>query len=219
MRFKLLYLGLLFTCFQILMPVKAQGAASTPVSVSGITCTSGTCTVTTSAVHNIPSTEPGFCLQGGPAADVLCGTVASVPTTTTFTVVSATMATCSTSCGTAQPAKQFLILGDPITNTLGVQQVTACVWNFITTPLPISGATSSCSTAEPNATLLTSENAAIASGVWIEALITLQLAQTDPRAQIEAEFQHIQQARQSEFASKIQPGRDLGAFCDAVGCS
>jgi hypothetical protein len=211
---KNVFLAAIFFCSML-----AFGASSTPVTVSSISCSAGVCTVTTASAHNVPSNNAGVCLQGGPAADVLCGIAATVPSSTTFTVNSSSMATCASSCGTAQPAKNFLISGDPITNQLGLHQVTVCIWNYILTPLPSPNKTSGCAAAETNSTLLTSENGALASGAWYETQITLTFASSDTRAQIEQEFQRIQFAIQLEIAAGIQPGRDAGTFCDAVGCN
>jgi hypothetical protein len=208
---------LIFTL--ICLPLLAQGAASSPVTVNSISCTSGTCTVTTAAVHNIPANNPGLTLQGGPAGDIGGFTAATVPTTTTFTVVSSTMVTCASSCGTAQPAKNFLILGDPLTNNLGFQTVTVCVWNYNQTPLSAPNFVSACSLAEPSAPLLSAENGALASGAWTETFIVLTFASSDTRAQIEQEIQRMQFARQTAISAGIQPGRDTGTFCDAVGCN
>jgi hypothetical protein len=204
--------------------VLAFGAASTPVTISSITVASGTATITTSTAHNIPSTNAGVCLQGvSVAVDILCGTALTVPSSTTFTMSAtqgnATMLACASSCGTAQPAKNFLILGNPLLGALGLQQVTVCVWNYIQTPLAAPNRTSACASAETNSTLLTSENTALASGTWDEVVITLTLASSDTRAQIEQEFQRIQFARQTAISAGIQPGRDTGTFCDAVGCN
>jgi hypothetical protein len=209
-----------FLALLLLVSSLAFGAASTPVTVSSVTVSSGVATVTTSAVHNIPLSNGGFCLQGSSiTADILCGTVATVPSSTTFTFNSTAALACSSSCGTAQPAKNFLFLGNPLTGTLGLQQVTVCVWNYIATPLAVPNKTSVCAGAESNATLLISENGALASGAWDETVITLTLASSDTRAQIEQEFQRIQFARQLAIAAGIQPGRDTGTFCDAVGCN
>lgn len=198
----------------------AFAAASSPVTVSSVTVSSGVVTVTTATAHNIPANNAGFCLQGSSVGvDILCGTAATVPTSTTFTFNSSTALACASSCGTAQPAKNFLVLGNPLTGTLGIQQVTVCVWNYIQTPLAFPNRTSACASAETNATLLTSENGALASGAWDETVITLTLASSDTRAQIEQEFQRIQFARQLAIAAGIQPGRDTGTFCDAVGCN
>jgi hypothetical protein len=129
------------------------------------------------------------------------------------------MTTCSSSCGTAQPAKNFLILGDPITNQLGLQVVIVCVWNYVQSPLPASGRTSTCAQADSNSTLLSAENGALAAGTWNETVLTLTFASSDTRAQIEQELQRMQFAMQLAIAGGIQPGRDAGTFCDAVGCN
>jgi len=208
----------------LFLPALLFGAASTPVTISSITVSSGVATVTTSAVHNIPASNPGFCIKGVVAqtVDNVCGTAATVPTTTTFTFnapAGVTLVACASSCGTAQPAKNFLIAGNPITNLLGLQNVTVCVWNYIQTPLPVPNENSSCSSAETDATLLSEENGALASGSWFETTLTLTFASSDTRAQIEQEMQRIQFAMQLAIASGIQPGRDRGTFCDAVGCN
>lgn len=204
--------------------VLAFATASSPVTVSSINCSAGTCTVTTSTAHNIPTSgaEFGFCLQGGPTGDVLCGAAATVPSTTTFTVsntINTSMATCSSSCGTAQPAKSFLILGNPFNGQLGLQSVFVCIWVYVQNPLPSPNKTSACSAAESNATLLSAENGALASGNWAEFPVTLSLAAGDTRAEIEQECQRIQLSAQNQIVAGIQFGRDLGTFCDVIGCN
>lgn len=219
-RGPVLFKRILFLLFSAAL---AFATASTPVAVSSISCSAGVCTVTTGTAHNIPSNNPGFALQGGPAADQLAGTAITVPTSTTFTFNSSTATTCSSSCGTAQPGKNFVIFGNPFAFALGLQSVTACVYNYISTPLPIAGKTSACASAltasGDNANLLAAENGALASGAWIETTVTLNLASSDTRAQIEQELQRVQFAAQLQIAAGIQPGRDTATFCDAVGCN
>lgn len=215
MRMKLFLLACL-----LLSAAAAFAQSSSPVTVNSVTCSAGVCTVVTAATHNVPSNNPGFCLQGSSVAqDILCGSAATVADATHFTFKSSTAQNCSSSCGTAQPAKNFLILGNPLTAELGLQQVVVCVWNYLQTPLPAPNRTSVCAAAESNPTLLTSENGALASGAWDEKVITITLASSDTRAQIEQEFQRIQFARQIQIAAGIQPGRDTGTFCDSVGCN
>jgi len=218
--FVFLCIRFVFALWVLTVAYRAFATSSTPVSVTTVTISSGVATVTTSAPHNIPANNAGFCLQGSTVSqDVLCGTAASVPSSTTFTFNSTTALACASSCGTAQPAKNFLVAGDPLTNSIGLQQVTVCFWNYILTPLPINNRTTGCAAAETNATLLTSENGALASGGWFETQMTLTFAATDTRAQIEQEFQRIQFAMQNAIAAGIQPGRDTGTFCDSVGCN
>lgn len=215
---------LLVLCTTILSCLYAQGSSSTPVTVNSISCSAGTCTVTTVSAHNIPANNPGLLMAGGPAGDVGAFTAATVPTTTTYTVVSSTMVTCSSSCGTAQPGPNFIILGNPFNGQLGLQSVTVCYWNYIQTPLPIANKTSACSAAfnssvSPGTAALSSINTALAAGIWFESSFTLNFASSDTRAQIEQEFQRVQFAAQNQIVAGIQFGRDIGTICDAVGCN
>lgn len=202
----------------------ASATLNATVTVSSISCSSGVCTVTTSTAHNIPSNDAGFVLAGGPTADQIASTAASVPTSTTFTFNSNTATTCSSSCGTAQSAPNFIILGNPFTGQLGTQGVIACVWTYTTVPFPQSGKTSACSvaisTSVSTLSSLASEiNGALASGAWVENVVQLTVATSDTTAQIEQELQRIQFAAQLQQAGGAQPGRDTGTVCNSGGCN
>jgi len=198
----------------ILNPPPAHAQLKTPVTISTITCSAGTCTVTTSAAHSIPLNDPGFCiLSSSVTADNLCGTASTVPTTTTFTVVSASMAACSSSCGTAQPAPVFMIQSSK--PQFGQLSVTACMYVFVSAGVPISGGTSACS-AQFTGALQTELNAAIAAGSWVEYDQTTPFSNSSTLATVEQYYQALQYSYQLQ---QLAPGGFSAHECDVTGCN
>ncbi|HLZ92937.1 MAG TPA: hypothetical protein VKQ28_14585, partial [Candidatus Acidoferrum sp.] len=127
-------------------------ATATPVAITGVTVAGNILTVTTLSAHGLSATLPsGFCIAGSSAsADNVCGVVASVPTSTTFTFTLAGGAACAATCGTAAPAKRVIWLQTATVS--GGYQVSYLLW--LTTTVPLAGRASSwsgASAAENNA--------------------------------------------------------------------
>jgi hypothetical protein len=199
----------------LLFTASAFGSLATPAPISSVSCSAGVCTVTTSSAHNVSPGDPGFIILGSSvSADNLAGTAASVVDGTHFTVNSTAMANCSSSCGTAQPAPVFILRSSSA--SFGSQNVSACMWIFVTNGAPISNGTSGCS-AQFSGNTQTEINAAIASGSWIEVQQSVPFAQNANLGTIEQYFQALQFSLQ--LAQGFQPGGVTGHECDPTGCS
>jgi hypothetical protein len=203
-----------FAAFLVLSSAATFAALASPATISSITCSAGTCTVTTSAAHNIGSTDPGFCiLSSSVTADNICGAASTVPTGTTFTVVSAVMVACASTCGTAQPAPVFMLSSSRA--EFGQQLVSACMWAYVTSPVPISGGTSQCS-ARFSGNLQSEVNAAIAAGSWVEYVVSVGFSNSATVPTIQQYFQALQFSYQLQT---VQPGGVSGRMCDVTGCN
>lgn len=196
------------------VPPSLLAQLATPVTISSVTCSAGTCTVTTATAHSVPANDPGFCiLSSSVSADNICGTAATVPTTTTYTVKSATMAACSSSCGTSQPAPVFMISSSQ--PQFGQLNVTACMYVFVQTGVPISGGTTNCS-AQFSGALQTQINAAIAAGTWVEYDRTTPFSNSATLATIQQYYQALQFSYQLQ---QLAPGGFTAHQCDVTGCN
>jgi len=205
---------LLLLFLSAIVSLPAHATLATPVTISSVTCSAGTCTVTTASAHSIPLNDPGFCiLSSSVSADNICGAASTVPTSTTYTVVSATMANCSSSCGTSQPAPVFMVKGS--TPSFGQLNVSACLFVFVTSGIPISGATSNCS-GQFSGALQTQVNAAIAAGTWVEYEQTHAFSNSSTAATIQQFFQALQFSYQLQ---QLAPGGFTGKQCDVTGCN
>lgn len=195
------------------LAVPGFGQLATPVSVTSVTVSSTTATVTTGSAHGL-SAGQGFCdLASSQSADIICSTVATVPSSTTFTYVSSTAVACSSSCGTNQPARRFIWANVDAQSDLGEFIVQVCVWLTTATPAPLSGGSSACSSATAN------ENAAIAAGTTVEKVYHILLPGSYALSDANTFMNKFQQSKQSAFANTVQPGAILGHSCDSVGCN
>jgi hypothetical protein len=97
----------------------------------------------------------------------------------------------------------------------GEQNVSACIWVFVQTGAPASGATSSCS-AQFSGALQTEVNGAVASGAWQEFVVGASFANSATIPTMEQYFQAIQYSYQLQA---IQPGGPSGHECDVTGCN
>jgi hypothetical protein len=220
----------LLLCAILFSAAIASATLSPGVTISSITVSGTTGTVTCSSACGMISNDPGGCIAGSSVtADNGCYAV-TVTSSTVFTFSSSTATACASSCGTAQPGLNFIISGDPFAGIAGIQLATACVWTYQTTPLPISGKTTSCSSAFSSSiavssgisSLLTPINAALASGQWVENTSTLFVALSDTTANIEQELQRQQFQAQLQLttgAAAIALGRDIGTACNGGGCN
>jgi hypothetical protein len=98
---------------------------------------------------------------------------------------------------------------------LGQQNVTACVWVYVTTGIPVSGGTSGCAI-QFSGSLQSEVNGAIASGAWVEYQLSAGFANSATVATIEQYFQAIQFSYQLQA---VQPGSVSGHQCDVTGCN
>jgi hypothetical protein len=195
----------------------AYSSVATPVTISSVACTSGVCTVTTSSAHSVAANNPGFCIVGSTqTADNICGAAASVPLSTTYTVNSATMTACSSSCGTSQPAPLFILRTSQ--GGFGLQTILGCMWTFTPTGAAVSGAVSACSAVLPS-NLQTEVNAAIAAGTWIEQPINRAFPASYSATTILNQLLDLQLAAQVALAAATAPGSDAGLECDVTGCN
>lgn len=198
----------------LLLSASAFAVLATPVTNNSITCSAGTCAVVTASAHNVSSSDPGFCiLSSSQATDNICGTASVVTDATHYSFLSSTGVTCSSSCGTSQPAPVFMLRSSA--PQFGQQNVSACMWTFVTTGIPISGGTSGCS-AQFSGALQTEINAAIAAGSWVEIADTVGFSNSASVSTIEQYFQALQFSYQLQA---IAPGNVSGHECDVTGCN
>lgn len=190
---------------------------ATPASISSVTCAAGVCTVTTSSAHSIAAGNPGFCIVGSSIpADNICGTAATIPLTTTYTVNSAVMAACASSCGTSQPAPLFVIRSS--VPSFGQQNIIGCIWTFTATGAAQAGAVSSCSSVLPS-NIQSGANGAIASGTWIETSVNRSFPASYSAVTIMNQLLDLQLAMQVAQAAASAPGSPTGRQCDLTGCN
>jgi hypothetical protein len=211
-------LTILLAVLVLLFAMPLSASMATPVTALSVTVSNGVATVVTSAAHNIPSNNAGFCIVGSTVTqNNICGTAASVADTTHFTVNSSAMQACASSCGTVQPSRLFLITGG--TPGAGVQFVSYCLWTFTPSGVSKSGVTTSCASAETNSNLLAGENAALASGQWIEQYFVRDFPSTKSTATIQNDILAQQFSLQLALNAASAPGAITGKSCDAVGCN
>jgi hypothetical protein len=204
--------------FLFLFSARAFAITATPTAISTMTFAAGVLTVNSTA-HGLAANN-GFCILGSSvAADNFCGTVLAVTNANTFTTKLSTGVACAATCGTVQPAKLFLIAGDPFQPAQGQINVTYCIWNTTATPLPVANGTSGCANGETNATLLNEENSAIAAGTLIETHETRNFPGNWDITKVFNFLLDLQLSKQIAIAAAAQPGRDTGRFCDTVGCN
>jgi len=189
-------------------------ALATPIIVTGVSVTGGVALVTTATVHGLVINQ-GFSLQGG--TNRVCNlnnTVATVPTTTTFTFNLNTPDTSSTG-GTVSPAKEIIILDTNSFQTTNTIVVRYLLWLTTTTPKPSSpnSPTSLWSGASGQ------ENAAILAGTTVEILRTTTLSSTITKAQLEAAIQNDFTTTQAAFSAAPAPGIFYGVAYDGTGWS
>lgn len=93
--------------------VMASSLSAVTYNTLSISVSGGTATYTTSAPHWL-AVRQAFCATAGSGASVnVCGTVATVPTATTFTFPvppNVSMANCPNNCGTLTAAPQIVVL-------------------------------------------------------------------------------------------------------------
>jgi len=189
-------------------------ALATPIIVTGVSITGGVALVTTATAHGLVVNQ-GFSLQGG--TNRVCNlnnTVATVPTTTTFTFSLNTPDTSSTG-GTVSPAKEIIILDTNSFQTTNTIVVRYLLWLTTTTPKPSSpnSPTSLWSGASGQ------ENAAILAGTTVEILRTTTLSSIITKAQLEAAIQNDFTATQAAFSMAPAPGIFYGVAYDGTGWS
>lgn len=190
---------------------------ATPVTITSVTCAAGVCTVTTATAHSIVSGNPGFCiLASSIPADNICGTANTVPLTTTYTVNSALMAACASSCGTSQPAPLFVIRSS--VPSFGQQNIIGCIWTFTATGAAQAGAVSSCSSVLPS-NIQSGANGAIAAGTWIESPVNRSFPASYTAVTIMNQLLDLQSAMQIAQAAASAPGSTMGRQCDLTGCN
>lgn len=200
----------------LLLCSSAFATLATPSAISSITVSAGVATVTTSTAHNLAANNPGFCIVGsGQGADNICGT-ATITNSTVFTVNSATMMACSSSCGTSQPAPLFVLRGQQ--PTFGVVSASGCMWTFVTTGVPIQNGVSGCSSLLP-ANIQTEVNGAVASGQWIEQQFSRVYAGNVTLPTIDNDLLALQLAYQNAQSAASAPGGFAGKECDVTGCN
>lgn len=227
------YLKYLFSLLVFTFSLLAHASLGTPVTISSITVSSGVATVTTSSVHNIPNANNmGFCILGvvTQTVDNVCGTAATVPSTTTLTFNAPngiTLLACASSCGTLQPSPLFVVKGNIFGCIVGKQCVTYCEYNFVAVGLPLSGGTTNCAGAFTTSafganasTILSEMNAAIAAGQIIETFHSSEQFPSSYNAtQIQNKILDIQFADQVALGASNGPGSFIGKACDVTGCN
>lgn len=227
-------LALLCLVILLLLSVhRAHAALATAVPATSIACSAGTCTITTSAAHNISISAPGGCFIAGgslPAADVICFTATSVPSGTTFTLNQslfpyANFVACASSCGTVQSASQFIGFSTAQTLPVGIEQSLVCLWSFVQSPIPTPNASSACSNADFSGVsyALSEINGALSSGAWKEYIVIDSVSGSSTNANIEQEWQrkwfNVQQFYNAGTPTFIQPGALNGILCNTGGCN
>ena len=186
-------------------------ATAVAVAISAISRTNNVVTVTTSAAHGLAASQ-GFSISG--VADNsfnLNATVASIPSTTSFTF-NQSGANASSSGGSVLPAKEVIVLAIR-TSTPAVINVQYALWLTTLVPVPQPGAVSVWTGASAQ------ENAAIAAGLVIEETRARDFPNTLTKAQIEGFLQAEFQAGQAYLQSVAQPGQFYGVFFDGTGWS
>jgi len=182
---------------------------ASPIAVSTITHSGNVVTVTTSAAHNLVANQ-GFSLTSvvPTSFNVNC-TVASVPSSTTFTFNQTAPAT-YTSGGSLLPAKECIILSVTVPQA-GQFNIRYLLW--LTTVSPIAGGTSAWTGASAQ------ENAALTAGTTIEVQRSVTFPSTSTQTEIITSMAADFAAQQAALAGSVQPGTYYGIYFDGTGWS
>ncbi len=183
-----------------------------PVAVSTAVRTANVVTVTTAAPHGLIAgqgcalrnvTDPSF--NGN-------FTLASAPTTTTFTF-SQPSVNASSSGGSVLPAKQILLL-EVSQGRDGHKSIRYLLWLTITIPVvrPIST-----TSAWPGASA--EENAALVAGTTVERQKLEEFPNTLTKVEVQSFLQKDYTAEQNALSAATQPGAFFGIFFDGTGWS
>jgi hypothetical protein len=189
-------------------------ATAAAVAASSVARTANVTTVVTATAHGLVAGQ-GFALSGVSNATFNGnGTIATVPTTTSFTFAQ-TGANVATSAlgGSVLPARQIIILevadGDP-----GQLRIRYALWLTTATPVVQPSTTTSVWSGVSAA-----ENAAIVAGTTVEKVKTDQFPKTFAKVDIQAFLAKDYAAEQQQLASTTQPGTFFGVFFDGTGWS
>jgi hypothetical protein len=189
--------------------VVASSVAFGSVNISTTTVSGQSITVNTSATDGFSAANggQGVCLSS-PAN--VCGVVTSTPTGTQFVLLVAgtTPAACASSCGTASPAPQVIVL-----STSTTQGFTTWTWlNWVTTQQPCPGpAASGWASANGSSGATAAQISAIKNGLFIEHSRSLTLASSTVIATVET---LIQSDYSTDQASAAQPCQFYGFTFD-----
>ena len=179
----------------------AHSAALTAVAVSSMSTSAGVVTVTTGIAHGL-TVNQGICLSFGTGT---CGTIATAPTATTFTLSG--NITCVTTCGTVQAAPQIILLqATPITGTSS----TVIVAFWLTTTTGITATRTSAWTGASSA-----QNTALTQGQFVEQIHNYTFSASDfasNNAVIKQVLTDAYASAQTDFSNSPQPGSLYGVF-------